>query len=51
MNKVILSVVVYDKLQPKAKHKVQGKREFHLHKLVKVRPVSSLFSLPLVDYI
>ena len=37
LNKVVLSVVVYDKIQPKTKHRVLGKIEFHLHKLVKVR--------------
>ena len=36
VNKVIIAVLGYDKLQPIPKHKLLGKTEFHLHKLAKV---------------
>ena len=36
VNKVMIAVVGFDKLQPIPKHKLLGKTEFHLHKLAKV---------------
>lgn len=36
VNKVGIAIVGFDKLQPIPKHKLLGKTEFHLHKLVKV---------------
>ena len=35
-NKVVITVLCFDKLQPIPKHKLLGKMEFHLHKLAKV---------------
>lgn len=36
VNEVNIAVLGFDKLQPIPKHKLLGKTEFHMHKLVKV---------------
>jgi len=45
INKVTFAVVGFDKLQPKTKHKLLGKTEFHLHKLAKKQWSMETFQL------
>ncbi|KAM7426860.1 hypothetical protein ABFA07_021919 [Porites harrisoni] len=44
-NKVVITVLCFDKLQPIPKHKLLGKMEFHLHKLAKKQWSMETFEL------